>query len=44
MPSNGASIKDGDAYRIINRASGYALLPGNWGAGDENLMWQIPPE
>ena len=30
------------AYRIINRATGYALLPGNWGATDENLVWQYP--
>ena len=35
-------VKAGDAYRIINRASGYALLPGNYGAGDERLMWQYP--
>ena len=35
-------VKDGAAYRIINRASGYALLCGNWGATDEDLMWQWP--
>jgi insecticidal crystal toxin P42 protein/ricin-type beta-trefoil lectin protein len=34
--------KDGDAYRIINRASGFALLPGSYGAGNDRLMWQYP--
>ena len=33
---------DGDAFRIINRASGFALLPGSYGAGDDRLMWQYP--
>ena len=35
-------VPEGPGYRIINRASGYALLPGNWGATDEDLMWQYP--
>jgi len=34
--------QDGDAYRIINRASGYALLPGSYGAGNDRVMWQYP--
>ena len=34
--------QDGDAYRIMNRVSGFALLPGSYGAGDDRLMWQYP--
>ena len=34
--------KTGAAYQILNRASGYALLAGNWGATDEDLVWQYP--
>ena len=35
-------VKDGAAYKIINPATGYGLLCGNWGATDEDLMWQWP--
>src|SRR4051812_4117252 len=34
--------QQGDAYQIINRVSGFALLPGSYGAGDDRLMWQYP--
>jgi hypothetical protein len=34
--------QDGNAYRIVNRASGFALLPGSYGAGNDRAMWQYP--
>jgi insecticidal crystal toxin P42 protein/ricin-type beta-trefoil lectin protein len=33
---------EGNAFRIVNRVSGFALLPGSYGAGDDRLMWQYP--
>lgn len=34
----------GSNYRIFNRKSGFALLPGNYGVGDDRAMWQYPLE
>jgi hypothetical protein len=34
----------GANYRIINRVSGFALLPGNYGVGNDRAMWQYPLE
>src|SRR5215203_5467669 len=34
--------QDGAGYRIVNRASGFALLPGSYGANDDRAMWQYP--
>ncbi|MCM3902309.1 MAG: hypothetical protein ND866_11430 [Pyrinomonadaceae bacterium] len=32
----------GGAFRIVNRASGFALLAGSYGSGGDRLVWQYP--